>query len=73
MLVDFNNTNHSSNLEVTVLASSKIDTIEDLINSSSGNSSSNSDSGDNEVVVESYNSSNTEVYITQSSRVYNLC
>jgi hypothetical protein len=62
MLVDANNANYSSDLELTVLASSKINAIEDLINSSSRGGSD--DDGDDEVVGKLYNSSNTEVYVT---------
>jgi hypothetical protein len=58
MLADANNANYSSDLELTVLASSKIDTIEDLISSGSRGSS------DDEVVGRLYNSSNTKVYVT---------
>jgi hypothetical protein len=70
MLVDANNANYSSNLELTILASSKIDAIEDLISSSSRDGGD--DDNDDEVVGKLYNSSNTEVYITRSRRIYNL-
>jgi hypothetical protein len=69
MLVDVNNANYSSDLELTVLASSEIDAIEDLI---SGGSSGGDDDGDDEVVGKSHDSGNTEVYITRSGRIYNL-
>jgi hypothetical protein len=69
MLADVNNANYSSDSELAVLASSEIDAIEDLISSGS---SSGDDNGDDEVVGKLYNSSNTEVYITRSRRIYNL-
>jgi hypothetical protein len=70
MLADANNANYSSGLELTVLASSEINAIEDLI--SSGSSSGGGDDGDNEVVGKLHDSGNSEVYMTRSGRVYNL-
>jgi hypothetical protein len=75
MPVDVNNAKYSSDSELTVLASSEIDAIEDLISSGSGGSDDDGDGdddGDDEVVGKSHNSSNTEVYMTRSGRVYNL-
>jgi hypothetical protein len=67
MLADANNANYSSDLELTVIASSEIDAIEDLISGGGGGD----DDGDDEVVGKSHDSSNTEVYMTRSGRIYN--
>jgi hypothetical protein len=69
MLVDTNNANYSSDLELTIAASSKIDAIEDLISGGSGGGGD--DDGDDEVVGKLHNGSNTEVYVTRSGRIYN--
>jgi hypothetical protein len=68
MLADANNANYSSDSELTILASPKIDTIEDLFSGGGGGG----DDGDDEVVGKSHDSGNTEVYMTWSSRIYNL-
>jgi hypothetical protein len=68
MPADVNNINYSSDSELTVLASSEIDAMEDLI---SGGSGGGDDDGDDEVVGKSHDSGNTEVYMTRSGRGYN--
>jgi hypothetical protein len=70
MLVDVNNANYSSDSELTVLASSEIDAMEDLI-SGSGGGDGDDDDDDDEVVGKSHDSGNSEVYMTRSGRVYN--
>jgi hypothetical protein len=67
MPADVNNANYSSDSELTVLASSQIDAIVELISSGS----SGDDDGEDEVVGKPHDSSNTEVYMTRSGRVYN--